>query len=541
MKKVFKRFGAFLLASIMMLAMCPVGAFADDNLPKQTDQATITVSDVEAGATVTAYQIVKGDYNDYGFVKYIAADGVSIADPVAPTSEEIQDLAAKISDGSLTLASHQLSYDTATQKYTASAEAGYWIILVKGGSASKVYNPMLSGVYYSVSGSDNTMANQAVSANDKWTLAGTEAYDKSVAVSVEKKIVGGSGKTTGGAVSDKGDDVAIGDYVNYSISGTIPAYTDAYKQVTYKITDTTSTGLVLKNTAEYPVTVKVGDQVVAPSTTDKKTYTLTVADHEMTVDFDSDYALAHAGQTVLVTYSAQLTEDAATNFDPNSNTAKVTYSNDPTLVDGKTPTTDTPEDKTYHYTFELDGKISATWSSTTVTTELTKTHAVKDEVTGETKNEPLSGATFTLTKKDDPTKVYTATSNDAGQLNFKGLDAGEYILQETSAPDGYSLNKKEIPVVIEAQYNENGTLNNYKVTVDGKATSTYTAEYEGTDTIKSITIQGEETSIPNTPISSLPSTGGIGTYLFTIAGIAIMLVAVGLFVVSRKRRMGDSM
>lgn len=540
MKKVFKRVGAFLLASIMMLAMCPVGAFADDDLPKPTDTATITVSDVEEGATVTAYQIVKGVYNDYGFVEYAAADGVSIADPIAPTSEEIQDLAAKISDGSLSLTSHQLSYDASTKKYTASAEAGYWIILVKGGSASKVYNPMLSGVYYSVSGSDNTMVNQAVSANDKWTLAGTEAYDKSVAVSVEKKIVGGSGKTSGGAISDKGDDVAIGDYVNYSISGTIPAYTDAYKQVTYKITDTTSTGLVLKNTAEYPVTVKVGDQVVAPSTVDTKTYTLTVADHEMTVDFDSDYALAHAGQTVLVTYSAQLTEDAATNFDPNSNTAKVTYSNDPTLVDGKTPTTDTPEDKTYHYTFELDGKISATWSSTTVTTELTKTHAVKDETTGEIKNEPLSGATFTLTNKDTK-KVYTATSNDAGQLNFKGLDAGEYTLQETSAPDGYSLNKKEIPVVITAQYNENGTLNSYKVTVDGKATSTYTASYTGTDTIENITIQNEDTSIPNTPISSLPSTGGIGTYLFTIAGIAIMLVAVGLFVVSRKRRMGDSM
>lgn len=540
MKKVFKRFGAFLLASIMMLAMCPVGAFAEENLPKPTDQATITVSDVEAGATVTAYQIVKGVYNDYGFVEYTAADDVTVADPVAPTSEEIQDLAAKISDGSLTLVSHQLSYDASTQKYTASAEAGYWIILVKGGDASKVYNPMLSGVYYSVSGSDNTMANQAVSANDKWTLAGTEAYDKSVAVSVEKKIVGGSGKTTGGADSDKGDDVAIGDYVNYSISGTIPAYTDAYKQVTYKITDKTSTGLVLKNTAEYPVTVKVGDQVVAPSTATTKTYTLTVTDHEMTVDFDSDYALTHAGQTVLVTYSAQLTEDAATNFDPNSNTAKVTYSNDPTLVEGKTPTTDTPEDKTYHYTFELDGKISATWSDTKVTTELTKTHAVKDEITGETKNEPLSGATFTLTNNDTK-KVYTATSNDEGQLNFKGLDAGTYTLQETSAPTGYSLNKKEIPVVITAQYNENGTLNNYKVTVDGKATSTYTASYTGTDRIENITIQGAETSIPNTPISSLPSTGGIGTYLFTIAGIAIMLVAVGLFVVSRKRRMGDSM
>ncbi len=537
MKKVFKKFGAFLLASIMMLAMCPVGAFAESHTPASTDTAKIIVNDVEAGATVTAYQIVEGEYNAQGFVGYNAVADVTIADPISPTAEEIQTIAAAISNGSVTLTSHELSYSDGT--YTVDAEAGYWIILVKGGSASKVYNPMLAGVYYSVegTGSDNTLVNEPVSANDAWTVEGTKVYDKSVEVNVEKKIVDGNGKTTTDADSEKGDDVAIGDFVDYSISGTIPAYTSAYTQVTYKITDKTSDGLVLQNSVDYPVTVTVGGNEYAPTAGDTKTYTLTVTDHEMTVDFDSDFALAHAGQAVLVSYSAQLTEDAKTNFDANANTAKITYSNDPTVdtATGKTPTTDTPEDKTYHYTFEIDGLLSGEWSTTTKTTELTKTHVVTNETTGEKVNEPLEGATFTLTNKATG-EVYTATSDSNGQLNFKGLDAGEYTLKETKAPQGYSLNKKEIPVVISAQYNEDGTLNNYSVTVDGEATSTYTARYAGDGTIENITINKQDTLIPNTPLSSLPSTGGMGTYLFTIAGIAIMAIAAGLFLVSRKRR-----
>ncbi len=537
MKKVFKKFGAFLLASIMMLAMCPVGAFAESHTPASTDTAKIIVNDVEKGATVTAYQIVEGEYNAQGFVGYNAVANVAIADPISPTAEEIQTIAADISKGNVTLTSHELSYSDGT--YTVDAEAGYWIILVKGGSASKVYNPMLAGVYYSVegTGSDNTLVNEPVSANDAWTVEGTKVYDKSVEVNVEKKIVDGNGKTTTGADSEKGDDVAIGDFVDYSISGTIPAYTSAYTQVTYKITDKTSDGLVLQNSVDYPVTVTVGGNEYAPTAGDTKTYTLTVTDHEMTVDFDSDFALAHAGQAVLVSYSAQLTEDAKTNFDANANTAKITYSNDPTVdtATGKTPTTDTPEDKTYHYTFEIDGLLSGEWSTTTKTTELTKTHVVTNETTGEKVNEPLDGATFTLTNKATG-EVYTATSDSNGQLNFKGLDAGEYTLKETKAPQGYSLNKKEIPVVISAQYNEDGTLNNYSVTVDGEATSTYTASYTGEGTIENITINKQDTSIPNTPLSSLPSTGGMGTYLFTIAGIAIMAIAAGLFLVSRKRR-----
>ena len=41
--------------------------------------------------------------------------------------------------------------------------------------------------------------------------------------------------------------------------------------------------------------------------------------------------------------------------------------------------------------------------------------------------------------------------------------------------------------------------------------------------------------IPNTKLNALPSTGGIGTTIFTIAGCLIMVAAAGLFFASRKR------
>ena len=39
----------------------------------------------------------------------------------------------------------------------------------------------------------------------------------------------------------------------------------------------------------------------------------------------------------------------------------------------------------------------------------------------------------------------------------------------------------------------------------------------------------------DTKLSALPSTGGIGTTIFTIAGVAIMVLAAGLFFVSRRK------
>ena len=77
--------------------------------------------------------------------------------------------------------------------YTAKLAPGYWIVIVSG-TVNKVYNPMLLGVAYSESGTDNKMTADPVNANGNWG----EAYAKSTAPSIDKKITGSTtadGKT----------------------------------------------------------------------------------------------------------------------------------------------------------------------------------------------------------------------------------------------------------------------------------------------------------------------------------------------------------
>ncbi len=75
-----------------------------------------------------------------------------------------------------------------------------------------------------------------------------------------------------------------------------------------------------------------------------------------------------------------------------------------------------------------------------------------------------------------------------------------------------------------------------EITIDGEAKSVYEVSYETTGEVTVTTNTTTVTEIANTSISSLPSTGGIGTTIFTIAGCVIMIVAAGLFFASRKKR-----
>ena len=161
---------------------------------------------------------------------------------------------------------------------------------------------------------------------------------------------------------------------------------------------------------------------------------------------------------------------------------------------------------------------------------------------------PLEGAKFRLQKKNadgslDETHIYEATSAADGSLSFTGLDADTYVLVETEAPEGYSLDPTKHEVVITAKYynepkDDKGKLEFYTITIDGKATSTYKATYDSIDGTKVTTIDKTElgvTGIKNTKLSSLPSTGGIGTTIFTVGGCAIMIIAAGLYFATRRK------
>ena len=522
MKNLFKKVSAILIAAIMVLGMA-ASVFAE--IPSEGDTADAVVHNVEAGATVNAYQITKAKYdpNGKGFLGYEAVKGVTLANVLAPTSDEVAAI-VKSNLASLPTKAMTPAGTEGLVDYTAKLAPGYWIVIVSG-TVNEVYNPMLLGVAYSESGTDNKMTADPVDANGNWT---GEAYAKSTAPSIDKKITGST--TTDKNLNEKSNDVAIGDIVNYEITTHIPSYSKQYREVIVNISDTLSKGLTL-NEDSILINGKAVDATMG---------TLTTSDRGFEFAINSNYALAHGNEKITVTYSATVNNQVEKNFDPNTNTAKLVYSNNPLDKD----ITKETESKTYTYTFSIGAALSASIENynkkvnqiikvdadgKVISTETSESGLDKDKVI-----EVKEGAEFTLTNKKTG-KYYTATTGADGGLTFEGLDAGEYTLVETKAPSGFALSNKEIPVVIAATYTEKGKLDTLTITIDGKRTAVYQAEYTAEGKVNTITNTTEVTDVVNTKLGTLPSTGGMGTYLFTIIGVVVMAGAAGAFFMSRRK------
>ena len=215
------------------------------------------------------------------------------------------------------------------------------------------------------------------------------------------------------------------------------------------------------------------------------------------------------GATITVTYTAHLNENAAVNGSTdNKNKVQLQYSNNPS---NSAYWGFTPESAVCVYTYQLNN---------------TKYH--DDDTPG---NE-LAGAGFRLYsgkdctpeqevklyKKDNfyyPIKDATDKAQDAvemfsdehGQFNVKGLDAGTYYLKETNPPADYSAcaNKE---IVISATHDVN------HVSLSGNLSTTIINKKDGGIT--------------------LPSTGGIGTTLFYVVGGGLMVAAIVLLVTKKR-------
>ncbi len=490
--------------------------------PSANDKALGTVNNVEEGSTVTAYQIVKGNYNKDGFTGYtVVNDQVKINDPTKPTSEEIINI-SKNADVLNSLTKVNMNGNGTT--YTADLSAGYWLVLVtpKEGNQT-VYNPMLLGIYYSVSGSNNSMQQGTVDANSNWTLNGEKAYAKSSKPTIKKEIENPRSNNA------KGSDQAVGQSFNFKITSTIPSYSKEYTNVKYIVTDKLSEGLDYNDDS---INVTVNGQVVQKG---NDTFTFTEKDSQnIELNFNSDYILKHPGEEVVIKYSAKLNDKATYNFDPNTNDVTLEYSNSPDINKEGTKI----NDRTYQYTFGIDANLfgnrqdkKKTTSEVIKTDENGKVTNIKREEQEELGNKvegPLPGAEFKLTPKNGtPGEVLTATSDENGRLKFTGLATGEYELVETKAPEGYALNNEVQNVKIAAEYNENGTLKSYSITINDQNTSTYTATYDGKGNIEKVEDVTNTSIIKNTKLSQLPSTGGIGTYIFTFVGVTLMAGAIG--------------
>lgn len=338
--------------------------------------------------------------------------------------------------------------------------------------------------------------------------APVEMQLKTVYPTVDKKVEDNANHASAG----------VGDTLDFTLNSTVPDISEYTKGYQFSFVDTLSEGLTFN---EGSVAVKINGTPV--NATD---YHVSTEGQTLTINFGvagsdllegkydaTSLFTGKAGQTITVTYTATLNENAvvadgtddAADAD-NTNTVKVVYSNNPT-TDG---TGESGESKTHQYTFKFD------LNKTDGTNGLAGAHFKLQDSEGADIKLVSAGAddTYRPAKADEKgTALAEVTTPEGGVIHFTGLAAGTYQLVETEAPEGYNKVATPITVTIDAQYNDDGTLKSWSVNGSGQ------------DAVEVVNHAG----------TILPGTGGIGTAIFTVAGIVLIVAGVAWAMRRRQR------
>ena len=314
-------------------------------------------------------------------------------------------------------------------------------------------------------------------------------------------------KVDGQTVEDQNASITTGDVINYTITQSYPYYPANAKHKTFQIVDTITNAEFNQGS----LVVESAGTTLTKGNDYKVNYTETTDGNVMTIDFTYDNT--KAGQIVTVKYGVTVKEISAVDNAKVVNSAKA-------IANGK---------------YTVAEVESAAVTFTVKKVDASDTNDVKTGLSGAefqlyvSCEEGANGAVQLTLKNNSKVSALSLgdtqkkTTDNNGNAIFKGLDANKtYYVLETKAPAGYSLNDKAIQLT-----GANVTMAATRTEDKGEYTKEITAVQSVTD------FQDEEYT--DTKLSALPSTGGIGTTIFTIGGCAIMIVAAGLFFATRRK------
>lgn len=472
--------------------------------------------------TYSVYQILTGTYGANGALGNVQAGTNFKAENAA--GDQGKDLtAAEAAEELAKIDSSKSDQERLTEilKF-ADLTAQYGSDLTASAPLAKV-----SAGYYLAKDKDDT-----VTGNDAQTLYIVKVVGNSV-VTITRKVDKPTFQKKVKDVNDSTDnesdwqdsaDYDVNDKVPFQLTATLPtreADFAAYK--TYKLVfkDTQSAGLTYPEASGF--IVKYGETVVPASqytlalnpttTAADSTFTLTINDVKSLTDADgSDIAVA-AGGKFTVEYKSTLNNKAVIGHEGNPNKASLEFSNNPNYTgEGEnSPTGETPEDKVIVFTYQLN--VNKTFDQgNPADGDMPRFRLFKKGSDG---NYAPVGDEITLTKggtTDRPT--YTGS--------FFRIDDGEYKLVESHTPAGYNTAADTLFTVTADHdvLSDNPTLTSLKINqTDGDKTNG--------------TVQAD---VVNKKGSNLPSTGGMGTVLLYVAGIAVFVLAGATLVMALRRR-----
>lgn len=513
---------ALCLAMVMMLSMS-MTVFA----VKSTDLGTITVNNLDTveEVSVAAYKIIDVNVDNASgqptYPMYTWADEVAnwvatnyaayidtstnavkdvFGEEGTVTADQqddfLQKMAAAIRSKEINLSVAKTMTGTTSVTFT-DMEMGEYILLVTGGT--KIYEPATAEIIPTEADGAWTVQDDTVNMK----ASENPPFDKDV--------------------TDEDQTVAIGDTVSYEITTKVPTYPADATNLTFYICDKLGIGFDFSGNNS----VKVYKESVAENNllTENVDYTFSdpvPAGKTFQINFTEDFVNANPGTAIIVTYTAVVNENAFEE-DALGNDAFLGLANDPYGDDD----------------YEVDSTVDV------------YTYGIQfDKVNKD--NAPLSGAEFTLSNAEGDALTFTETTvkgvynydpdstnttlvvPERGSLQIQGLNVGTYTLKETKAPANYVLPTGEITITL-TDADENGKLEVADNSVSSTGTATVKGQIGGSDT-NVVTFDVQNTSSDDAGFQ-LPTTGGMGTMIFTIAGILIMAGAITMVVViSRKKR-----
>ena len=334
---------------------------------------------------------------------------------------------------------------------------------------------------------------------------------------------------------------SVGDTVDYQIISTLPTITSKASSLTeYTYVDTMSKGIrynkndvVIEFFKDAGCTEKITTWAensgkftvvyddMANTMTIRMTDTGLAEINEAATVYTDSGKCGYSDCTMRISYAATLTADAKMGDKDNPNTVTLTWK--------RTNTTyyDTLEDCCHVFTYGIDvlkqfsdGKGDIQDVKFLLHNDSDDCYIIADLKDG------IYYAKGITTKKSDAT---TFVPNSSGHIVVKGLEDDAYSLTEIATDKGYVLLRDAVKIVIKT--GENGQCEQCSAKL-----LTASATVNGKDAGMTDGNAIVPLTVVNNPGFDLPKTGGYGTWMFTIGGVALLATAAFIVVKSRKHK-----